>query len=138
MSVTDNQLGNGDPFIWRNAPPRKCRRCELDIPDSEVAGRLPRGKGLGCSGCYPKAVKRIKPCEACGRKISQHRFCTWRCENHYYNAPAAARRKAQRLEARLGMTCTQCGESFTPKRRDAKTCSPACKQKAYRERNRNR
>jgi len=31
-------------------------------------------------------------------------------------------------------TCEVCGEQFTATRRDAKTCSPACKQKAYRQR----
>jgi len=30
--------------------------------------------------------------------------------------------------------CGVCGEEFTAKRVDAKTCSPACKQKAYRRR----
>lgn len=32
--------------------------------------------------------------------------------------------------------CEVCEEPFTATRRDAKTCSPACKQKAYRERRR--
>jgi hypothetical protein len=30
--------------------------------------------------------------------------------------------------------CEICGEEFTASRRDAKTCSDGCKQKAYRQR----
>jgi hypothetical protein len=30
--------------------------------------------------------------------------------------------------------CARCGESFTPPRSDARYCSPACRQAAYRER----
>lgn len=28
--------------------------------------------------------------------------------------------------------CLVCGKRFTPKRKDARYCSPACKQKAWR------
>ena len=135
MSVTDNQLGNGDPFIWRNAPPRKCRQCGRPIADSDVARKL-RGEWLGCPDCFEVREQYVKPCEGCGRKVVGSRFCNFRCRAHYYNAPAAARRKAQRLEARQDMVCVQCGKTFTPRRSDAKTCSAACKQKAYRQRQR--
>lgn len=37
---------------------------------------------------------------------------------------------------RQPITCKVCRKSFIPSRSDAKTCSPACKQKAYRLRRR--
>jgi hypothetical protein len=43
-------------------------------------------------------------------------------------------RKEKRAEERKKV-CEVCGEEFTATRRDAKTCSKACKQKAYRWRN---
>jgi len=42
-------------------------------------------------------------------------------------------RREKRLEERKKV-CEVCGEEFTATRRDAKTCSPRCKQKAYRQR----
>jgi hypothetical protein len=36
--------------------------------------------------------------------------------------------------SRNGFWCAICGEAFTPPRRDARYCSPACRQSAYRER----
>ena len=32
-------------------------------------------------------------------------------------------------------TCETCGREFTARRNDAHNCSPACRQKAYRNRN---
>ena len=39
-----------------------------------------------------------------------------------------------RALARENLTCKRCGRTFTPKRSDAKYCSEACKQAAYRTR----
>ena len=132
-SVADNECHAGATFSWRSAPPRKCRLCEREIADSEEAVRL-RGELLACPDCKPSAAEYATPCEACGRKVARHRFCNWHCKAHYYNAPAAARRKAERLKARQGKVCEQCGKTFTATRSDQKTCSPACRQKAYRDR----
>ena len=40
----------------------------------------------------------------------------------------------KRLEKRKNTECQQCGDTFTPDRSDAKYCSAACKQRAYRQR----
>jgi len=42
-------------------------------------------------------------------------------------------RKEKRAEERKTV-CKVCGEEFIASRRDAKTCSDGCKQKAYRRR----
>ena len=41
-------------------------------------------------------------------------------------------RSARAAAARADKTCEACGRPFTPKRVDARTCSPACRQKLYR------
>ena len=56
-------------------------------------------------------------------------FCSDRCQQAYQNQL----RKDKRAEERKKV-CKVCGEEFTATRRDAKTCSKACKQQAYRGR----
>ncbi len=79
-----------------------------------------------------------EPCGACGRPVvfrttrglyNRRRdvFCCERCRWTYYNG----RRNERNARAREKV-CEGCGEPFTATRRDAKTCSDACKQKVYR------
>jgi hypothetical protein len=56
------------------------------------------------------------------------KFCSWHCSYSYRNT----KRKRDK-EAR---SCIVCNGSFVPARNDAKTCSPAYKQRAYRQRRR--
>jgi hypothetical protein len=72
-------------------------------------------------------------CVECGRRLStgggSRAFCSDRCRWTYHN-----RLRGARIAARRGkMVCEVCGARFIPKRRDAKTCSPACRQKKYRK-----
>ncbi len=79
-----------------------------------------------------------EPCNACGRPVvfrptyglyrrRRHVFCCTRCQWSHYNAARNERAAREREKV-----CEGCGEAFTATRRDAKTCSAACKQKAYR------
>jgi hypothetical protein len=82
-----------------------------------------------CEGCsqpmltprYPCAVRRWV---SSWKNIGEH-VCSKRCEQRY-------RRRLQR-ESRDETHCTVCGVGFRPKRADAKFCSNACRQRAYRE-----
>jgi hypothetical protein len=56
-------------------------------------------------------------------------FCSDACGRAYHNQS----RKEKRAEERKKV-CEICGEEFTATRRDTKTCSAGCKQKAYRRR----
>jgi predicted nucleic acid-binding Zn ribbon protein len=72
-------------------------------------------------------------CVECGRRLStgggSRAFCSDRCRSRYHN-----RQRRARMAARRGkMVCEVCGARFTPKRRDAKTCSRTCRQKKYRK-----
>ncbi len=106
---------------------------------------ITRGRWLVpvCCQCarIRKDASKGHPCDECGRpvilELSARRrrgvFCCGRHRrkwfNHYYNE----QRKA-RIRPHLEKICEVCGEDFTASRVDAKACSPACKQKAYRRR----
>jgi hypothetical protein len=79
-----------------------------------------------------------RPCVTCGRPVFRDRAyvrkyvaCCDGCRKANHNR---VRRERRRARARDGKACDVCGESFTATRADAKTCSSACKQKAYRRR----
>ncbi len=102
-----------------------------------------------CEECAPNYMERgdpygfrhtvTNPCDTCGRPVvweatgrdwhRRHVFCCERCQWTYYNAARNTRNARAREKV-----CEVCGEVFTAARRDARTCSPACKQKAYRRR----
>jgi hypothetical protein len=76
-------------------------------------------------------------CEVCRREVGHekrrgrwHVFCSALCEYTYHNRRLSAR---EQLLAREDL-CEVCGKEFTAKRAHTKTCSPACKQKAYQQR----
>jgi hypothetical protein len=52
--------------------------------------------------------------------------CGEKCRMAIY-AAKGRRKPIERL-------CQTCGQPFVPKRADALTCSPACRQRAYRQR----
>jgi hypothetical protein len=59
------------------------------------------------------------------------RYCSYRCTNDAY----IARRKERKSKERQKI-CPVCNEQYQAKRKDSIYCSPACRQKQYRERNR--
>jgi hypothetical protein len=67
-------------------------------------------------------VERFRP--------RRYTVCSRRCATL---ARQQVRHEAE-AEARVGKTCPVCGEVFDATRRDAVTCRPACRQKAYRRR----
>jgi hypothetical protein len=106
---------------------------------SKVTANTYKAKGECCAPEFmSRDLRRFekRACVACGRKVVLERrrgrmrvFCSPWCEGTYYN-----RRRSKREQYLREKVCEVCGEEFTATRRDAKTCSPACKQKAYRRR----
>ena len=78
---------------------------------------------------YVYPVRKII-CPGCGRM-----FFTQEHNRKYCQGEACARlhRRKLRQQARTDMTCACCGKTFTANRKDAKFCSNACRQSAYRE-----
>jgi hypothetical protein len=76
-----------------------------------------------CANCERPMVSRLALSEL------QRTLCSDPCRRAYQNQV----RKKQRAEERK-KSCEVCGEEFTATRRDSKTCSDGCRQKAYRRR----
>jgi hypothetical protein len=83
-----------------------------------------------------KYESREGACVGCGRHVVYapcdlarwwHLHCSERCREKFYRARRAAMKPRTKI-------CAVCGKGFTPPRNDAKTCSPACRQKSYRQR----
>jgi len=84
-----------------------------------------------------------EPCCHCGRPVILngrrkkpiHVVCSVKCRHAAYAAAARNRARArQRSPGERSCANAACGEGFVPKRSDARYCSPACKQSAYRRR----
>jgi hypothetical protein len=76
-----------------------------------------------CAHCERPMVLRLKLSEL------RHTLCSDPCRRAYQNQV----RREKRAEGRKKV-CEVCGKQFTATRRDAKTCSTGCKQRAYRRR----
>ncbi len=86
------------------------------------------------SGKSPNLAVRKIICKGCGREfytqIATKKYCYYNlCGNRGYQKEL----KQRRLEQRRDTVCQTCGKTFTPKRADARFCSNACRQKAYRQ-----
>jgi hypothetical protein len=117
-------------------PVRGCESCAEEGYNAELSSRpFSLRMALGVLGGKQPHV-RDTYCNWCGRPIvfvtqtkypepyRRIMYCSEACREAAAGVEAGSREKV----------CEVCGESFTATRRDAKTCSPACKQKAYRAR----
>jgi hypothetical protein len=122
-----------------------CRTCGRGIRPSEpIWLHLTAGRTRSfCDSCGPRYAKDLVSwlwsafaCQGCGRTV--HRFnrsfnrsfsfsvCSPRCRAIAF---AAARKEARHVL--MQHTCAVCGQPFEG-RRDARVCSSACRQRAYR------
>ena len=121
-----------EPLSWnRISKPRICESryertvlCGSCAPEwlsqerSDVVTQL-------CAHCERPMVSRLKLSEL------GNVFCSYPCKRAYYD-----RVREEKMAEKRKKVCEVCGEEFTATRQDAKTCSPGCKQKAYRRRKR--
>ena len=137
-----------DPIVIRNAV---CEDCGRDIPPSEpIRFETPDDRNeyriarsgrssvpinlktrivcVPCQGEFrPECGDHSTLCDVCERVMvfsgiaANRRYCSDECRR--YRPPPVIR-------------CTICGTPFKSVRRDALTCSPACRQKTYRQRQR--
>jgi hypothetical protein len=108
----------------------------------------------GCT-CEDQHWTSAEPCVGCGRLVAYPRNAGWRrvrdwsyhgeaepakprvfCGRECKRRVRAIEAKSRRLAARAERStrCEICDEPFTSKRADARYCSSACRQRAYRER----
>jgi hypothetical protein len=85
-------------------------------------------------------VTTTGPCGSCGEEVEvveslgyyarrRYLFCSQACRAQHSN-----RLVSERGAWRREKVCVVCSKEFTAKRADTKTCSSACRQKAYRQR----
>jgi hypothetical protein len=121
---------------------RWCGRCGRDLAADEpvwpVIYRRGRGRVVCCRDCARQAEERFdyaRRCSQCSRVVYDQRwiwpcFCSERCRQSH----AKAKRSVARAEQRAGCRCDQCEEVLSADRADARYCSNACRQRAYRAR----
>lgn len=106
----------------------------------------PRFRPLAEADWVLSGLKRIPeryaqaPCEACGtlvvtyaRTRYRRTYCSEACRCELERRREEAR-NTRRRRRRVNHLCERCGQTFTPKRSDARYCSGACRQDAYRQR----
>lgn len=112
-----------------------------DIKPANLAGLRPVTWDTQVYTYYDgfKEVTVSGPCDACGQTVTVeeegmgrylrrlHLFCSERCRGRYYS-----RVRSERTAITREKVCEVCDKDFTATRKDQKTCSPACKQAAYR------
>jgi endogenous inhibitor of DNA gyrase (YacG/DUF329 family) len=113
-----------------------CARCGEAIGATVYICRTGLGNLLAptCAGCAPSSLLSYPAdaCEACGRPVVRYRplgyhvYCSQRCQRRAY-------RQAHKPEPEP-TDCVACGERVDVRRADARYCSNACRQKAYRTR----
>jgi predicted nucleic acid-binding Zn ribbon protein len=140
-----------------------CAGCGRELGNDEAVGRARIFFGRGffgrwrnvvapfCGQCleqhlqraYGRGVCATGKCEGCGRTVheterrwhARHHFCSDACRRKHESQRSAAIARQRRAEARgPSRQCVVCNEAFEPARADARYCSPACKQKAHRDR----
>jgi hypothetical protein len=110
--------------------------------------------GPYCGTCHPRSWHPARPCDGCGRPVVNHQsvrpgyrrdggyvltpdyakpdtwrvFCSERCRRSVFHAEQKAKREHEPI------VCPVCRERVDARRRDARYCSPACRQHAYRAR----
>jgi hypothetical protein len=145
--------------VMRNA--MRCQLCDRALTERESVWRVTVGYwsqhnrkfggtiGSICNDCLPEfgpdeswRWHEPRSCEHCQRpvvlvrrrKVPKHVVCGSDCRRALQLAAA----KAKRARRRGTTTCLRCKEEFQPRRLDARYCSAACRQSAYRRRNRKR
>ena len=125
-----------------------CGRCGRSIAAGEPVRvtRICAGDSSAtaptCAACRPSwesdfQFRPPQPCDGCGRMVSVRPraiirkvvVCSERC-----GWTARNRLRAKRGTWMRRRCCSVCGTEFVATRVDAKTCSNACRQRAYRQR----
>jgi len=122
-----------------------CGACGRTLAADEPVwmGRLYIEDSYGCAptcGACARDRRWLPPedCGGCGRMVTYPAarrtrlgaFCSSRCQSRWYN-----RRRRGGRESRIVSTrCISCGGTFEARRTEARTCSPACRQRTYRTR----
>ena len=131
-----------------------CREHRCDQRDGYHNRDAPEGKYYPTCYCDDRHWDEPQPCPGCARLVSNPKNAPWRrvrqwlysgekekakprpfCSDHCRRLVFRAARKAARQAESAGESrCVGCSNDFKGRRCDAKYCSVACRQRAYRQR----
>lgn len=128
--------------VWRAFSPA-CEHCFERFARSftdAYAGDINAAKQALLKGRKTVPAFVETPCAECGRSVwkrprkgNSRVFCSNECATRFYRHEALRNRNST-LNL-LVSSCNTCGGAIADKRRgDVRYCSPACRQKAYRQR----
>lgn len=123
-----------------------CGDCGTGLNGAQIGMSYDSSWTPVCLDCLPVEYDKKEPvcgpeCPECGReriyRAFDYRWYVTRtyCSTACMDAAARKRRSALRREQRKRF-CEVCLDEFTPDRKDGRYCKPACRQKAYRQRQR--
>jgi endogenous inhibitor of DNA gyrase (YacG/DUF329 family) len=154
LGVTFNEREREERRAIHNAQAnaRNCAACRRDIRPDEPVWREGLSLGPGFFGGHRRTVAPVceqckseytsfwgaRSCDGCGRPVHneingvdrKYTFCSESCQKVAKSKIA----RDSRSQARAHRDCESCGKLFEPSRDDARFCSVACKQRAYRRR----
>jgi len=116
----------------------ECFDCGLNL-DFSTASASDLGRSFRRAG-FDSAINWLRDGETTAKDVFLALYRPTRCErcDRPLYLPRMDRRVAPVCHAacqeRREYVCATCEEAFEPSRSDAKYCSPACRQRAYRER----
>lgn len=143
----------------RKPEPLTCRECKVEIPYWECAnlhvsdtpwGSTVATRRVFCDDCAMSSrwtwewrkrggERRLpgewKKCPVCGRRV---RFLDFRWRRRHYLCSTECGKgfdpRPRKNPTRSELECDGCGQTFSAIRSDARYCSSACRQRAYRQR----
>jgi hypothetical protein len=133
------QLTEAEPVYRLYWNPHIGMRMVCGICEAEVSASSVFSTSIGGLVSLKPKWRPSRPCCHCSRPVFLYQpirkglrnfVCGTECRQAVHNANYRRRHPRSRVEQQ----CLGCGRAFTPKRNDAKFCSVACKQRAYRER----
>lgn len=128
-----------------------CANCHRDLEPSEPIWRG-FARGVLCRDCTDDRIREygeLTPCDGCGRPTAYdtwgrtqfyesgvgyvyRTYCCTKCRDAVYRR----RRRQRAAEQRGTRRCEECDAILDRQRSDARYCSNACRQRAYRARGR--
>ncbi len=117
------------------AQTRGCESCVDEAINAEHANRgFSVRAALRLLRGEPPITVRGSWCDRCKRVVYIVTATPYKDAYYVRSTYCSDHCRAVERTARQQIACEVCGASFTPKRSDAKTCSSACRQRAYRSR----
>lgn len=122
-------------FEAKIGEPEICCYCGGELkPPIRIRKRWKRQRFI-CDSCAEENGLKWDRCLNCGVLMSRRnhqkaKYCCYECKA----TSKAKLKRERRLRQRTNRVCPECGKKFTPRRGDAKYCSPACRQRAHRKR----